>query len=439
MAKAPTFESYKSDLSQHWKTIRIKTSFREPARKVAGKLIGNRARYKEIEERTGVPWFFIALLHQRESNANFATYLGNGQSLARVTTIVPKNRGPFKGADAFNRGAIDALNLLGFTAIRDWSVERMLYLIVKWNGFGYYFKKRPNPYLWSGSYHYDDPEGADGEVNAAGKYIRDGVYDPKAVDHQIGAAVLLRAMCDLSTEIAQSLGASKSVPLPKPRPVEEDEPLEPKEQPQVEVDESPFVARKEDDELVEMKTTLLAMNYPPGALDDKWGGMTTEAFAGFINDRNLGIPAPTSLEMFNPIRHVMIDEIARAKAEGFKRPVSKERANADTKKVEEIAPAAKPVNQSYFATKWAAITGAFATMVTTFKGYVSEAWDFFFANKDSLPDTDSGIWHTVITWVQAIPLPVYIALFTGGAVVLALRLFKASKQIEHDVQTGVRK
>jgi lysozyme family protein len=448
MAKAPTFEAYKPELAKEWQTIRIKNSFREPARKVAAKLIGNRARYKEIEERTGVPWFFIALLHQRESNANFATYLGNGQSLARVTTIVPKGRGPFTGKDAFVRGAIDALTMLGFTSIHDWSVERMLYLIVKWNGFGYFFKHRPNPYLWSGSYHYDDPQGVDGEVNPAGKYVRDGVYDPNAVDHQIGAAVLLRTMCDMSSEIAQALGASKAppaVPLPKARPVEadtDDALPAAKEQPQVHVDEeeptSAYIT-KPDADFIHMKEMLKSMNYMPGSLDDKWGGMTTEAFAGFINDRNLGIPAPTSLEMFTPIRELMHGELERAKAEDFVRPVSKERANADTAKVEEIAPAAKPINQSYWATKWAAITGAFATMVTTFKGYVSDAWDFFFSNKDSLPDTDSGIWHTAVSWLQSIPVPVYIALFTAGAVVLAVRLLKASRQIEQDVKTGVRK
>jgi lysozyme family protein len=39
---------------------------------------------------TGVPWFVVAALHERESGADFATYLGNGEPLNRVTQLVPK-------------------------------------------------------------------------------------------------------------------------------------------------------------------------------------------------------------------------------------------------------------------------------------------------------------------------------------------------------------
>ena len=66
----------------------------------------------------------MVLRHYRESNFNFDTYLGNGQSLARVTTIVPKGRGPFTGPDAFINGAIDALRLEGFIGANDWGIAR---------------------------------------------------------------------------------------------------------------------------------------------------------------------------------------------------------------------------------------------------------------------------------------------------------------------------
>ena len=65
--------------------------------------------YVEIEVVTNMPWAMIAVIHRRESDANFDTYLGNGQSLARPTTEVPKGRGPFIGPNSFVAGGIDEI------------------------------------------------------------------------------------------------------------------------------------------------------------------------------------------------------------------------------------------------------------------------------------------------------------------------------------------
>lgn len=151
----------------------------------ARKVIANKARYLEVEKATTVPWFVVGCLHERESNGDFNTYLGNGQPLNRVTTIVPKGRGPFP---TFLAGAIDALKLEGLDKIKDWGPEYVAYAAEKFNGFGYRApdKNIPSPYLWGGT-----------NIQKPGKYIRDHVYDPDAMDPQIGAMALLKQILAL--------------------------------------------------------------------------------------------------------------------------------------------------------------------------------------------------------------------------------------------------
>ena len=114
-----------------------------------------------------------------ECEQNFSLYLGNGQSLSQVTTIVPKGRGPFPN---FTTGAIDAIDLAGIDKVTDWSIGNVLYILEGYNGFGYEkYHNMPSPYLWSGSNHY-----------SKGKYTSDGKFDPEAVSQQIGIALLLK-------------------------------------------------------------------------------------------------------------------------------------------------------------------------------------------------------------------------------------------------------
>ena len=61
----------------------------------------------------------------------------------------------------------------------------MLYLLEKFNGFGYRNKRLPTPYLWSFSNHYEQ-----------GKYVADGQFDPQAVSLQCGAAVMIKALLE---------------------------------------------------------------------------------------------------------------------------------------------------------------------------------------------------------------------------------------------------
>jgi lysozyme family protein/peptidoglycan hydrolase-like protein with peptidoglycan-binding domain len=187
-----SFENIKAEYERNWSNMRIRPARAEVANETARKALRGKDIYEQVEERTGVKWYFIALLHSRESDFDFDTYLGNGQSLHRVTTIVPRGRGPFA---SFVDGAVDALRLEGFIDARDWGIAKILFRLEKFNGFGYRSRAVNSPYLWGGSNIYGPPE------QRAGKFVADGVFDPNKVDPQLGAAVILQAMMALDPSI----------------------------------------------------------------------------------------------------------------------------------------------------------------------------------------------------------------------------------------------
>jgi len=158
-----------------------------------------KAQYLAVEARPGVPWFVIAALHSRESDANFATYLGNGEPLDRKTALVPKGRGPFASWEA---GAVDALALDGLDQVKEWSPERACFEIEKFNGFGYRKRGVCSPYLWSFSNHY-----------ARGKYVADGHFSSTRVDEQCGAVPILKAIMELDSSARFKTSTS---PVTKP-------------------------------------------------------------------------------------------------------------------------------------------------------------------------------------------------------------------------------
>ncbi|QQO14382.1 peptidoglycan-binding protein [Bradyrhizobium diazoefficiens] len=187
-----SFDNIKDEYERNWSNMRIGQPRADAATEAARKAINHKEIYKEIETKTDVPWWFVAVLHSRESSFNFNTYLGNGQALNRVTTIVPKGRGPFA---SFAEGAVDALRLEGFVGARDWGIAKTMFRLEKYNGFGYRGRGVNSPYLWSGSNIYGPPE------QRGGKFTSDGAFEPGTVDPQLGAAVILKAMMELDASI----------------------------------------------------------------------------------------------------------------------------------------------------------------------------------------------------------------------------------------------
>jgi lysozyme family protein len=141
-----------------------------------------------------VPWFFIAVTHALESSFNFRAHLHNGDfPLSSRTRQVPAGR-PLKWLPPsdWESSAVDALRLMGFAGQGDWSLERTLYRLEAYNGFGYRRIGVPTPYLWSFSQHYD-----------RGKFVADGKFSRTARSQQCGAAVMLKLL-DEAGEIAWS-------------------------------------------------------------------------------------------------------------------------------------------------------------------------------------------------------------------------------------------
>jgi lysozyme family protein len=169
---------------------KAKPTRKAEAAKVALRLYKARQRYQAVERETGVPWPAVAVIHERESSQDWRASLAQGDPWDRVSVHVPAGRGPFASWEA---AATDALvKCPPFLARhKDWSIAAALTALETYNGIGYAARGVPSPYLWSGTNQY-----------RAGKYVRDGVYDPGKVDPQLGCAALVIALMELDPEIS---------------------------------------------------------------------------------------------------------------------------------------------------------------------------------------------------------------------------------------------
>jgi lysozyme family protein len=190
--------------SQRWATARFSKAMFSHSLDVAQKHLCEphaKAIYKKLEVVTGIPWWVIALIHWREAAGSWKANIANGQRYDRITTEVPKGRGPFQD---FTQAALDALEKCPPYAARwkNWQAGGALTLLELYNGEGYeLYHHMASPYLWSGSQHY-----------IRGKYDADGHFNSTMVDSQLGCAILLRAMMDVDGSI---LAPSKPKVLPK--------------------------------------------------------------------------------------------------------------------------------------------------------------------------------------------------------------------------------
>lgn len=155
----------------------------------AHELLQHKNRYAAIAKQIGCPWELVAMMHQMECGGSFEKHLHNGDWLKARTIRVPAGRPSAPPADgkkySFEESALDALRFKGIDKVKDWSVERVLYLLESYNGLGYrkYHADVKSPYLWSMSQHY-----------TKGKYVMDGKYDPNTVSRQVGAALILKEL-----------------------------------------------------------------------------------------------------------------------------------------------------------------------------------------------------------------------------------------------------
>lgn len=182
----PLTDALRREYEDRFRSCTLNAGRQEETERIITRMMKNRSRYESVAEKTSVPWYVIALLHDMECDGNFDCHLHNGDPLTRRTVNVPKGR-PATGSPPFTweESAVDALHVDAFDVWKDWSVAGTLFKIEAYNGWGYRGKGVATPYLWGGS-----------QIYTAGKYVRDGVFDPDAVSAQIGAAVVLRRMVD---------------------------------------------------------------------------------------------------------------------------------------------------------------------------------------------------------------------------------------------------
>lgn len=193
----PTYEAMQNGYRNLWAKMKVT----RPAEcdKAARKILAGRSRYEEVERATGVPWFFVGLLHMRESANNFAGVLHNGEHIigtGQKTSLVPAGRGPFR---SWSEAAVDALKLKGLQYITSWPVERIGYEAERFNGFGYISYAVNSPYVWAGSTNY-----------TRGKYIADGRFDANHIDQQLGVMPVLAVLCKLSPDVNKRVNGTKN-------------------------------------------------------------------------------------------------------------------------------------------------------------------------------------------------------------------------------------
>jgi lysozyme family protein len=186
--------------AQRWANAKLTRNFSSVARHLVSP--DAKSRYQAVSAKTGVPWPVVAVIHERECSQDWTGSLAQGDPWDRVSVHVPAGRGPFK---SWEEAAIDALNDCAPYAGRnkDWTIGALLTKLEEYNGLGYASRGVPSPYVWSGTDQY-----------RSGKYVRDGVYDPHAIDGQLGCAGLLMAMMALD----RSIDVETNRPFPSAHP-----------------------------------------------------------------------------------------------------------------------------------------------------------------------------------------------------------------------------
>jgi lysozyme family protein len=212
--------SFTDNLRQQYQTL-FGNCVVNPARigtinSIIARIQPNQARYQSVAGPLGIPWFFVAVIHNMECGLNFNEHLHNGDPLSARTVHVPAGR-PADGQPPFTweQSATDALTIEGFANQQDWSLPMILYRLEAYNGFGYRALTPPinTPYLWSFSNQY-----------TSGKYTGDHQFDPNAVSTQCGAAVILFQMQQAGVitfgpaASAAAAGASVSTTVSGPAP-----------------------------------------------------------------------------------------------------------------------------------------------------------------------------------------------------------------------------
>ena len=187
------FTTLRSELDAWFNATIVRDECKDKVEWNTKQLLEHQSRYRDVGLRLNrVPWAMIGVIHGMECGFNFTCHLHNGDPLTNRTKHVPAGQ-PQMGTPPFSweNSAVDALTQEGFNTVTDWSIPHMLYLLEKFNGFGYRKMGKPTPYLWSFSNLYEK-----------GKYVADGRFDPQTISKQCGAAIMVKALIDGGTDLS---------------------------------------------------------------------------------------------------------------------------------------------------------------------------------------------------------------------------------------------
>lgn len=209
-------------------------------------------KYEAVSKATGVPQVWMATSFQREASSDFRRSPAQGDFWNKVSTNVPRDRGPFQ---SWAQAAIDAYSLNGLQKVgaQNWTWALACYYGEMFNGFGYRdFRGIRSPYLWGGT-----------NLQQLGKYTSDGHYDAGKMDAQLGIVPVMMRMAQIEPllRIAGawpfSLGPATVQTLP------------PVKTPLAQYD------------IKAVQTALNSRGYGPLKVDGSFGGKTSAAIRAF--------------------------------------------------------------------------------------------------------------------------------------------------------------
>lgn len=154
---------------------------------ISATILARRSLYDFVQLSTAVPWYVVACLHSLESSLRTDRHLHNGDPLTARTIHVPKGRPlapPASGVFPYTwrESACDAIQGFYYRPAK-WDMGGCLDFLEHWNGLAYRKCGVNTPYLWSMTNQY-----------AAGKFVSDDRFDPKAVSQECGAAAIIKQL-----------------------------------------------------------------------------------------------------------------------------------------------------------------------------------------------------------------------------------------------------
>ena len=185
--------------SARWAKCQILPSRELEVEKIAAALVAPKAKavYLQIQQATNVPWWIVAVIHEREASQNFNLGLAQGDPWNKISVHIPRGIGPFKG---FVDAAVFALDRCAPYASnwKDWSIGGALTLLILYNGTGYeQYHDEPSPYDWGAT-----------NIEQEGKYVADGKWSATVWDAQVGCAAMIKGMMGLDSSIQFSTSAA---------------------------------------------------------------------------------------------------------------------------------------------------------------------------------------------------------------------------------------